>query len=87
MMRAKKEKLRYSTGIVKDSNTIKTFESMDKLKPDDIVVIIHAEDYKDSFESMMKRINTMDEKVNEQSVFLNENIKEKKGLLGRFRKG
>jgi hypothetical protein len=38
---------------------------------------------------MMKRIEKMDEKVSEQSVFLNENIKdhEKKGFLGRFRKG
>ncbi len=86
-MSTKKEKIRYSTGIVKDSNTIKTYEPMDTLKPDDVVVIIHADDYKRSFESMMKRINKMDEQVNEQSVFLNENIKEKKGLFGRFRKG
>jgi len=86
-MSAKKEKLRYSTGTVKDSNTIKTFESMDTLKPDDIVVIIHIDDYKETFERMMKRIGEMDEQVNEQSLFLNENIKEKKGFLGRFRKG
>jgi hypothetical protein len=86
MMTGKKE-LRSSTGVVKDSNTIKTFESMDTLKPDDIVVIIHEDDYKKSFESMMKRINKMDEKVNEQSEFLNENIKDKKGFLGRFRRG
>jgi len=85
-MSAKKGKIRYSTGVVKDSNTIRTYESMDTLKPDDVVVIIHADDYKESFESMMKRINKMDEQVNEQSVFLNENIKEKKGFLGRFRK-
>ena len=87
MMSAKKEKLRYSTGMVKDSNTIKTFESMDTLKPDDAVVIIHLDDYKQTFERMMKRIGEMDEQVNEQSLFLNENIKEKKGVLGRFRKG
>lgn len=85
-MSAKKEKLRYSTGTVKDSNTIKTFESMDTLKPDDPVVIIHLDDYNATFERMMKRISEMDEQVNEQSVFLNENIKEKKGVLGRFRK-
>jgi len=86
-MSAKKEKLRYSTGMVKDSNTIKTFESMDTLKPDDAVVIIHLDDYKKTFERMMKRISEMDEQVNEQSVYLNENLKEKKGVLGRFRKG
>ena len=60
---------------------------MDTLKPDDIVVIIHIDDYKETFERMMKRIGEMDEQVNEQSLFLNENIKEKKGFLGRFRKG
>jgi hypothetical protein len=89
MMSAKKENLRSTTGIVKDSNTIQTIESMETLKPDDIVVIIHLDDYKESFEKMMKRIEKMDEKVSEQSVFLNENIKdhEKKGFLGRFRKG
>jgi hypothetical protein len=89
MMSSKKENLRSTTGIVKDSNTIQTIESMETLKPDDIVVIIHFDDYKESFEKMMKRIEKMDEKVSEQSVFLNENIKdhEKKGFLGRFRKG
>ena len=89
MMSYKKENLRSTTGIVKDSNTIQTIESMETLKPDDIVVIIHVDDYKESFEKMMKRIEKMDEKVSEQSVFLNENIKEyeKKGFLGRFRKG
>ncbi len=89
MMSSKKENLRSATGIVKDSNTIQTIESMETLKPDDIVVIIHVDDYKESFEKMMKRIEKMDEKVSEQSVFLNENIKdhEKKGFLGRFRKG
>jgi NhaP-type Na+/H+ and K+/H+ antiporter len=88
IMSAKKENLRSTTGIVKDSNTIQTIESMETLKPDDVVVIIHLDDYKKSFEKMMQRIEKMDEKVNEQSVFLNENIidHKKKGFLGRFRK-
>ncbi len=88
IMSAKKENLRSATGIVKDSNTIQTIESMETLKPDDVVVIIHVDDYKKSFEKMMKRIEKMDEKVSEQSVFLNENIidHKKKGFLGRFRK-
>ena len=89
IMSAKKENLRSTTGIVKDSNTIQTIESMETLKPDDVVVIIHVDDYKESFEKMMQRIEKMDEKVSEQSVFLNENIidHKKKGFLGRFRKG
>jgi hypothetical protein len=88
IMSAKKENLRSTTWIVKDSNTIKTIESMETLKPDDVVVIIHVDDYKKSFEKMMQRIEKMDEKVSEQSVFLNENIidHKKKGFLGRFRK-
>ncbi len=88
-MSVKKENLRSTTGIVKDSNTIQTIESMETLKPDDVVVIIHVDDYKESFEKMMQRIQKMDEKVSEQSVFLNENIidHKKKGFLGRFRKG
>ena len=88
-MSVKKENLRSATGIVKDSNTIQTVESMETLKPDDVVVIIHVDDYKESFEKMMQRIEKMDEKVSEQSVFLNENIidHKKKGFLGRFRKG
>ena len=87
-MSAKKENLRSTTGIVKDSNTIQTIESMETLKPDDVVVIIHEDDYRDSFEKMMQRIQKMDEKVSEQSVLLNENIidHKKKGFLGRFRK-
>ncbi len=87
-MSAKKENLRSTTGIVKDSNTIQTIESMETLKPDDVVVIIHVDDYRDSFEKMMQRIQKMDEKVSEQSVLLNENIidHKKKGFLGRFRK-
>jgi len=89
IMSVKKENLRSTTGIVKDSNTIQTIESMETLKPDDVVVIIHVDDYKESFEKMMQRIEKMDEKVSEQSVFLNENIidHKKKGFLGRFRKG
>jgi len=88
-MSVKKENLRSTTGIVKDSNTIQTIESMETLKPDDVVVIIHVDDYKESFEKMIQRIEKMDEKVSEQSVFLNENIidHKKKGFLGRFRKG
>jgi hypothetical protein len=88
IMSAKKENLRSTTGIVKDSNTIQTIESMETLKPDDVVVIIHVDDYRDSFEKMMQRIQKMDEKVSEQSVLLNENIidHKKKGFLGRFRK-
>lgn len=88
-MRARKDTIRSVTGIVKDSNTIQTAEAMETLKPDDIVVIIHADDYKETFEKMMKRIEAMDEKINEQSVYLNENIIEqkKKGILGRFKKG
>jgi hypothetical protein len=88
IMTSKKRNLRSTTGIVKDSNTIQTLETMETLKPDDVVVIIHAEDYKASFEEMMKRIDKMDENINEQSMYLNENIIEykKKGFFGRFRK-
>ena len=53
-MSNKKRDLRSATGIVKDSNTIQTLETMKTLKPDDIVVIIHADDYKESFEKMME---------------------------------
>ena len=86
IMSAKKENLRSATGIVKDSNTIQTIESMETLKPDDVVVIIHVDDYKKSFEKMMKRIEKMDEKVSEQSVFLNENIIEsqKERIFGKI---
>jgi hypothetical protein len=85
---SKKKDIRSFTGIVKDSNTIQSLEPMNNLKPDDIVVIIHADDYKETFEKMMKRIDKMDENINEQSVYLNENIIEykKKGFFGRFRK-
>ena len=88
-MSNKKRDLRSTTGIVKDSNTIQTLKSMETLKPDDLVVIIHADDYKESFEKMMQRIDKMDENINEQSTYLNENIIEykRKGFFGRFRKG
>ena len=87
LMNSKKKNLRSTTGRVVDSNTIKTIEAMESFKPDDIVVIIHADDYKESFEKMMQRINKMDETVNEHSTYLNENIKPaSKGFLGRFRK-
>jgi hypothetical protein len=87
-MSTNKNVIRSSTGKVVDSNTIKTLDVMDTLKPDDVVVIIHADDYRESFQGMIKRINQMDEKVTEQSEFLNKNIKDKKkGFLGRFRRG
>jgi soluble cytochrome b562 len=88
-MSNKKRDIRSTTGIVKDSNTIQTLKSMETLKPDDIVVIIHVDDYKESFEKMMQRIDKMDKNINEQSTYLNENIIEykKKGFFGRFRKG
>jgi hypothetical protein len=87
-MSTNKKVIRSTTGKVVDSNTIKTLDVLETLKPDDIVVIIHADDYKESFEGMIKRINQMDEKVTEQSEFLNKNIKNKKtGFLGRFRRG
>lgn len=86
-MSTNKKIIRSTTGKVVDSNTIKTLDVMENLKPDDIVVIIHADDYNESFEGMMKKINQMDEKVTEQSEFLNKNIKEKnRGFLGRFRR-
>jgi hypothetical protein len=50
------------------------------------VVVIHAEDYKKTFESMMKRINEMDEKIDDQSELLHENIVTEKGFFKRFRK-
>ncbi|MDD3984627.1 MAG: hypothetical protein PHY59_01760 [Methanobacterium sp.] len=70
-----------------DTNTIKTTETMESFKPDDIVVIIHVEDYKQSFEKMMDRINKMDKTVSEHSNYLNDNIKPtNKGFFQRFRK-
>jgi hypothetical protein len=85
-MTAKKKGIRSVTGTVIDQNTVKTTEPMDTLKLGDVVVIMHAEDYKRTFESMMKRINEMDEKIDDQSKLLNENIIEKKGFLKRFKK-
>jgi hypothetical protein len=85
-MTAKKKSIRSVTGTVMDQTTVKTTEPMDTLKLGDVVVIMHAEDYKRTFESMMKRINEMDEKIDDQSKLLNENIIEKKGFLKRFKK-
>jgi len=70
-----------------DTHTIRTTETMESSKPDDIVVIIHAQDYKESFEKMMDRINKMDKTVNEHSTYINKNIKPtNKGFFQRFRK-
>ncbi len=84
-MSGEQDSLRSATGKVLDSNTVKTFEAMDTLKPDDVVVIIHIDDYNKSFKMMMERINEMDEKVEEQSEFI-ETVKiGEKGFLDRFR--
>ena len=85
-MTAKKKSIRSVTGTVMDQTTVKTTEPMETLKLGDVVVIMHAEDYKRTFESMMKRINEMDEKIDDQSKLLKENIIEKKGFLKRFKK-
>jgi hypothetical protein len=82
-----KQTIRSATGRVLDSSTVKLMDESSDLKPDDVVVVIHAEDYKQTFEMMMKRISEMDEKVNDQSKLLNENTaQENKGFIGRFRK-
>ena len=84
-MSGEQDSLKSATGKVLDSNTVKTFEAMDTLKPDDVVVIIHIDDYNKSFKMMMERINEMDEKVEEQSEFI-ETVKiGEKGFLDRFR--
>lgn len=86
-MSTKKKTLRYATGRMADSETVKILDGAQTLKPDDLVVVIHAEDYQKTFEKMMQRINEMDEKVDDQSKLLKENaIQEKKGFIGRFRK-
>lgn len=85
-MNTKKQKIRSATGRLVDSETVKFSNEDNTLKPDDVVVIIHADDYKRSFEKMMNRISEMDEKINDQSKLLNENIVEEKSFLGRFRK-
>ncbi len=86
-MNTKKQNLRSATGRMVDSETVKILDESHALKPDDVVVIINAEDYQRTFEKMMKRINEMDEKVNDQSKLLNENVaKEEKSFLGRFKK-
>lgn len=82
----KKDDFRSATGIVINSETIKTSESMKTLKPGDTVVIIHSEDYKRFFDTIMNRINKMDEELDKQVEFVDTNIKIKnKGLLGRFK--
>ncbi|MTK63682.1 MAG: hypothetical protein F8N15_03930 [Methanobacterium sp.] len=86
-MSTKKQIIRSATGRMIDSETVKILDGSQTLKPDDVVVVIHAEDYKKTFEKMMERISEMDEKVNDQSKLLKENaIQEKKGFIGRFRK-
>ena len=86
-MSTKKQTLRSATGRVLDSRSVKILDESHDLKPDDIVVIINAEDYQRTFEQMMNRINEMDEKVNDQSKLLDENLtEENKGFIGRFRK-
>jgi hypothetical protein len=70
-----------------DLETVKLLDKTHTLKPDDLVVVIHADDYQKTFEMMMQRISEMDEKVNDQSKILKENAdQEKKGFIGRFRK-
>lgn len=86
-MTTKKQTIRSATGKVVNSGTVKILEESHDLKPDDVVVIINAEDYQKTFDKMMQRINEMDEKVNDQSKILNENAaQENKGFIGRFRK-
>ena len=85
-MSTKKDGFRSATGVVINSETIKTSESMKTLKTGDTVVIIHSEDYKRFFDSIMNRINKMDEELDQQVDFVDKNIKIKnKGLLGRFK--
>jgi hypothetical protein len=70
-----------------DSETVMLLDKTHNLKPDDLVVVIHADDYQKTFEMMMQRISEMDEKVNDQSKILKENVDlEKKGFIGRFRR-
>jgi len=86
-MSTKKQTMRSATGRVLDSGTVEILDESPNIKPGDVVVIIHAEDYQETFDRMMKRINEMDEKINDQSKLLNENVaQEKKGFIGRFRK-
>lgn len=86
-MNAKKQTIRSATGRVQDLETVKILDESHDLKPDDVVVIIHRDDYQKTFEKMMQRINEMDEKVNDQSKLLKENTaQEDKGFIGRFMK-
>ncbi len=86
-MSTKKQTIRSATGRMVDLKTVKLLDEDHALKPDDLVVVIHADDYQKTFEMMMQRISEMDEKVNDQSKLLKENAdQEKKGFIGRFRK-
>jgi hypothetical protein len=86
-MSTKKQTIRSATGRMVDSETVKLMDEDHNLKTDDLVVVIHADDYQKTFEKMMQRISEMDEKVNDQSKILKENaVQEKKGFIGRFRK-
>jgi len=86
LMKDKKNGLRSVTGTVVDLNTVTTSTPMESFEKGDLVVVIHAEDYKRTFESMMKRINEMDEKIEDQSELLHENIVTERGFFKRFRK-
>ena len=86
-MNTKKQNLRSATGRMVDSETVKILDESHTLKPDDVVVVIHLDDYQRTFEKMLKRINEMDEKVNDQSKLLKENVaNEERSFLGRLRK-
>lgn len=86
-MNTKKQPLRSTTGRVDDLETVKLLDGSHDLKPDDVVVVIHAEDYQKTFQKMLERISEMDKKVDDQSKILKESAdQEKKGFIGRFRK-
>lgn len=86
-MSTKKQTIRSATGRMLDSGRVEILDESHDLKPDDVVVIIHAKDYQKTFDKMIQRINEMDEKVNDQSKILNESMaQENKGFIGRFRK-
>jgi len=86
-MSTKKQTIRSATGRMLDSGTVEILDESHDLKPDDVVVVIHAKDYKETFDKMVQRINEMDEKVNDQSKILTESmVQENKGFIGRFLK-